>query len=93
MKQDATTVCSNLSELSPDEKREIWIKRNGLTVKTLAEVAGVTASTFSRTLRKPTMPVEQHRSLVNFGVPPDLLPTPFDQKPGPKPRGLGMNNT
>ena len=83
--QNATTVFSDLSDLTADEKREIWLKRNGCTVKRLAEVAGVTVSVLSRTLRNPTMPVAQHQALVQFGVPSEFLPQPLDKKPGPRP--------
>ncbi|WP_455784337.1 helix-turn-helix domain-containing protein [Bilophila wadsworthia] len=82
---NAATVCSNLSELTTDEKREIWMKRNRCTVSRLAEVAGVTVSSLSRALRNSTMPVAQHQALVDFGVPAELLPRPFNRKPGPRP--------
>ena len=83
--QNTTMSFSNLSDLTMDEKREIWLKRNGCTVKRLAEVAGVTVSVLSRTLRNPTMPVAQHQALVQFGVPSEFLPHPLDKKRGPRP--------
>ena len=83
--RDAATFFSNLSELTTDEKREIWMKRNGCTVKRLAAEAGVTATVLSRTLRNPPMPVAQHQALVAFGVPPECLPKPQNKKPGPRP--------
>ena len=83
--QNATMSFSNLSDLTMDEKREIWLKRNGCTVKRLAEVAGVTVSVLSRTLRNPTMPVAQHQALVQLGIPSEFLPQPLDKKPGPRP--------
>lgn len=83
--QNTTMSFSNLSDLTMDEKREIWLKRNGCTVKRLAEVAGVTVSVLSRTLRNPTMPVAQHQALVQFGVPSEFLPQPLDKKRGPRP--------
>lgn len=86
MMKNTSTSCVNLSDLDTDEKRKLWMERTGNTLKRLAEVAGVTSSALSRTLRRPTMPVAQHQTLVEFGVPQELLPRPFNQKPGPRPR-------
>lgn len=83
--ENRTNSCINLYTLTPDEKRKIWLKRNGYTMTNLAKVAGVTVSALSRTLRNPTMPVAQHQALVDFGVPPELLPQPLDRRPGPRP--------
>lgn len=75
----------DLPELTRDEKREIWLRRTGNTLKLLAGVAGVSVSTLSLNIRNNTMPVRQHETLVAYGVPPQILPDPMDQKPGPKP--------
>lgn len=83
--ENTFSSCVNLYILTPDEKRKLWMDRTGNTLRRLAEVAGVTPSALSRTLRRPTMPVAQHRALVEFGVPPELLPRPYDQRPGPRP--------
>lgn len=82
MLDNAATCCPNLADLSRDEKREIWMKRHGFTLTGLAGFVGVTTSTFSRTLRNATMPVAQHEKLVRLGMPPEILPKPFDKKPG-----------
>lgn len=78
----------NLPQLSKNEKREIWMKRQQITMDTLAEVAGVKTPAISRNLRNDTMPVEQHKALVAYGLPAEILPVPMDQKRGPKPRKM-----
>ena len=85
-KMDNRTRLNNLAELTRDEKREIWCKRKGETLRNLAQVAGVTKSTLSVHLRRETMPVAQHARLTEYGVPAELLPAPLDRKTGPKPR-------
>lgn len=82
MLDNAATYCPNLADLSRDEKREIWMKRHGFSITALARLVGVVPSTFSRTLRNATMPVAQHEKLVRLGMPPEILPEPFDKKPG-----------
>lgn len=80
------TRLNNIAELTRDEKREIWCRRQGETLLSLAQVAGVHKSTLSVHLRSVTMPVAQHARLVEYGVPVDLLPDPLDRRSGPKPR-------
>lgn len=78
--------CINLAELSQEEKRELFIRRAGWTLSYLAKNVGVSTATLSRHLRNTRMPSEQHRALVDLGMPPELLPEPRDIKPGPKPK-------
>ena len=82
---NVSTMCfSNLEHLTTDEKRQAWLKRHKCTLTILAEVAGVSVSVLSRSLRSATMPTNQHAALCAFGVPVDLLPEPLDKKRGPK---------
>jgi lambda repressor-like predicted transcriptional regulator len=74
--------------LSKEEKREIWLRRKGITQAMLAKVAGVSPSSLSYLLQQPTMPSARHAALVAFGVPEELLPEPLDRKSGPKPKRL-----
>lgn len=76
----------NLPQLSKNEKREIWLKRREITLEALAKLVGIKTAAISRNLRNDTMPVEQHKALVDYGLPAEILPDPMDQKRGPKPR-------
>lgn len=76
----------DLPDLTRDEKREIWLKRTGNTLRSLAEVAGISLSTMSNHMRNATMPSRQYEALVAYGVPEEVLPDPLDRKPGPKPK-------
>lgn len=87
---NSETSFLNLPQLSKNEKREIWLKRKEITLETLANLVGVKVSGLSKNLRNKTMPVEQHAVLVDFGLPPEILPAPQDQKRGPKPRNTQM---
>ena len=88
MKTVSQTSFIDLPDLSRNEKREIWLRRTGNTLKILAQVAGVSLPTLSSQIRGSTMPVRRHEALVAYGVPPQILPEPVDQKSGPKPRTL-----
>jgi hypothetical protein len=76
----------NLSDLTRDEKREIWMKRQGETLEGLAVVCGCGISALSRHFRNETMPTAHHQKLVEYGMPADTLPEPLDRPRGPKPR-------
>lgn len=87
---NSETTFLNLPQLSKNEKREIWLKRKEITLETLANLVGVKVPGLSKNLRNKTMPVEQHATLVAYGLPPEILPAPLDQKRGPKPRNADM---
>ena len=76
----------NLTDLTRDEKREIWMKRQGETLESLGAVAGCGFSSLSRHLRNETMPTIYHQRLIAHGMPVDALPEPMDRKRGQKPR-------
>ena len=76
----------NLPQLSRDEKLQIWLRRNGKTYMELAFVAGVKKAAFSLRLSEGNLTSEQHRRLVEYGVPAEILPPAIDKKPGPKPK-------
>jgi hypothetical protein len=80
------TCFENVTQLTRDEKREIWLKRNSQTLQGLAVAAGVSKGRLSIVLRGETMPPAIHARLVEYGVPEELLPPPLDIPPGPKPR-------
>lgn len=75
----------NIDDLTRDEKREIWMKRTGHTVRTLAAVIGVVPSVMSRYLRSPDIPAQHHAALVAYGVPAEVLPEPVRRTPGRNP--------
>lgn len=84
MKTISEIPFTDLPQLTKDEKREIFTKRQGWTLPLLANVAEISASVLSRHLRNKTMPTISHAKLVAFGMPAELLPEPKDNKSGPK---------
>ena len=82
MNTNAALSFKDVADLSRDEKREIWMKRTGHTVKALASIVGVVPSVLSRYLASDDMPAVHHKTLVAYGVPAEVLPDPVQ-----KPRG------
>ena len=83
---DTETSFINLPELSRDEKLEIWVRRKEISYQILAAVAGISKSVFSRRLSEGALTSYQHKNLVDYGVPPELLPPAIDKRRGPKPK-------
>jgi hypothetical protein len=85
MSEVSAKTDSFVADLTRDEKREIWMRRNWETLDALAAAAGCCTSVMSRHLRSDTMPTKYHRRLVEYGMPVELLPTPADKRRGPLP--------
>ncbi len=70
----------------------IWLIENDMTLKELADAAGIKPPSLDSHLNKQTMPVDHHRVLVSGAnglkkaVPACLLPSPKNLRPGRKPR-------
>lgn len=90
MKTVTATGMPNLTELSTEEKREIFLKRQGWSITALAERLGIHKAVLARSLKSPTMPVRHHEKLVQLGMPPELLPEPLDKKTGPAPKSISL---
>lgn len=75
-----------LSDLTRQERLDIWMRRGGVTFVRLGEICGVHANCAAKLLRQETLPVRHHAALLAAGVPLELLPEALDQKPGPKPK-------
>lgn len=84
MENNVALSFMDLAELSRDEKREIWMKRTGHSVAFLASLLKIYPSVLSRYLLSPEMPAVHHKVLVEYGVPPQLLPEPVYRPPGRK---------
>lgn len=77
---------ANLTPPTRQERLHLWMRRLGHTYKAWGRTVGVSGHALSKLCGQETMPVRRHEQLMELGVPRELLPSPFDQKPGPKPR-------
>lgn len=86
--KDATMIDTDflsLSELTPEEKRQIYFMRTGHTQDSLAELACVSAVSMNRYCRTGEMPEHRHAALVRAGIPPEILPAPVPYRIGTQP--------
>lgn len=74
------------SDLTRQERLSIWMRRAGITKMQVAEKIGVQPIAVTRWFRAETIPTWRYWQLVEFGIPPDLLPDALDKAPGPRPR-------
>lgn len=81
-----------LTDLTRQERLDLWMRRTGTTFVLLGEICGIHANCVTSHLRADTMPVRHHAALVAAGMPLELLPDPQDQKPGPKPKQVGESS-
>lgn len=81
-----TNFVDNLTDLSREEKLQIFLGRSGLTFKAIGEKLDMTGTAAAKLCRGETMPTRRHAELITLGIPAELLPKPEDIKPGPKPR-------
>lgn len=73
------------TELTRQERLELWMKRTGWTYKALGHLLDITGANAGRRLKSDTIPPHHHKIWAQL-VPADLLPKAEYQKPGPKPR-------
>jgi hypothetical protein len=66
----------------------LFFEEHDITMRDAAEQLGLKSDYAVRKfLKSEYMPTDHHAKLVKLGVPAELLPTPMDRKPGPKPGG------
>ena len=81
-----STFPDNLTELSREEKLQIFLQRNRISFRFLGVRMDMTGTAVSSLCRGETMPTRRHAELVALGIPVELLPRPEDIKPGPRPK-------
>lgn len=74
------------SELTKQEKLQLWMRRAGLTYAELGRKLGLTRAAAARLCKKETAPTRRVTVLKEIGIPADLLPIPLDITPGRKPK-------
>lgn len=74
------------SALSRQEQFLVWMQRNKVTFKMIAEFIGVNPVTAGRLCKAEHAPSQRVSQLVAMGIPRALLPHPLDVPPGPKPK-------
>lgn len=77
---------SNLTPLNRQESLRLWMDRTGSTFRAWGRLVGISGHALSTLCKQETMPTRRHAQLLALGVPEELLPKPFDHKPGPKPK-------
>ncbi len=60
-----------------------WMKEHFIRSKDLADQLGITAQRVNVMIRAETMPSAHHAACLRLGFPEELLPTPYDGRPGP----------
>ena len=71
----------------PEDRRDalrLWLVASKTTYVELGKLLGMTSSAVSQTVSRERMPVRYHTRLVEYGIPPELLPRPEDVLPGPR---------
>lgn len=63
-----------------------WMTEHDITYRALGEQLGVSIGGARAFLARDTIPTGRHAQLVELGFPEDILPTPMDLPPGPKPK-------
>ena len=71
-------------ELTRLERLIIWLRRNDMNFSRIGELLGITRMSAGRLCKAERIPSEQHRELVQLGIPIDLLPPAEDVRRGPK---------
>lgn len=82
-----STATIPLTSLTRQEQLLIWLRREGMTCKAIAEKLHVGSITsVSRWFSAESIPSWRHRQLVELGIPAVLLPPAVDIPPGPRAR-------
>ncbi|MDD2966089.1 MAG: XRE family transcriptional regulator [Desulfovibrionaceae bacterium] len=79
--------------LSRQEQFMVWMQRNKVTFKMIAEYIGVNPVSAGRLCRAEHAPSLRVLQLAAMGIPRALLPSPLDIPPGPKPKHRKKKNT
>ena len=75
-----------LTDLTRQERLSIWLRREGVSVSSIAQRLNVQVMTVSRWLKAERLSSWRHRQLVELGIPAELLPPAVDVAPGPQKR-------
>ncbi|MFV0423767.1 helix-turn-helix domain-containing protein [Oleidesulfovibrio sp.] len=65
---------------------EAWLVSHGVSKAQLAAHLGIHTSYVGKIIAGQRRPKVHIESLIKLGVPAELLPTPCDGQPGPKPK-------
>lgn len=81
-------MCRKLALSAPTRQArcEAWLVQYGVTKTALAKHLGIDPTYVGKIIAGERRPQKHIKSLIEMGVPADLLPEPGDGKPGPKPR-------
>lgn len=74
------------AEIPRTERLRRWMSEHNITDRSLAEVLGLTRARITSMLNQETIPSQHHSTFLQLGFPADILPQPFDKKPGPRPK-------
>jgi len=80
------TLRFQLTEVPRNEKLKLWLKIQGKSIRGIARQMGLNPSTVGQHCANDTMPTRLYKHFISLGADPELLPTPLDRRPGPKPR-------
>lgn len=75
-----------LTTATRQERLAIHLRRNNLTFAHIGRLLGCSRGSANRLCNAETAPTRRVEQLLELGIPADLLPTPLDIAPGPKPR-------
>lgn len=73
----------------PENRREalrLWMIAHKITFVELGKHLGLTSCGVSQAVSNDRIGVEHHKALVEYGLPPELLPRAEDVSRGPKPK-------
>lgn len=74
------------NDLTRQESLYIWLRRNKIKGKDIAEKLGCSPNIVSRWLRSDRLPSWRVSQLRTLGIPDELLPRAEDIPSGPKPK-------
>ncbi len=63
-----------------------WKDGYDITFRAIGDVLGMSSQAAHNLLKADTMPTHHHKTLVDLGVPKDLLPIPEDKPRGRQPK-------
>lgn len=81
-----STSTVSLTHMNRQEALFLWMRRTGNTFQAWGRQMDMTGGALGTLCKQETMPTGRHAQLLALGVPEELLPRPFDHKPGPKPK-------
>lgn len=76
----------DLTQPDRQAKLEAFLSAHRISKSQLAELLGIHGSYVGKICSGERRPKEHIEQLIALGIPADLLPSPCDGRPGPKPR-------